>query len=155
MTTEPRTEAQMRIAAMLVALEQALGERFPGRVSATGTLWQRRIAVWINDLEEMVIDFTAETGIRVRINRVEKHGDGGDSKAPEADLAMVTDAGMDDIDGFIRDMVTGSADALQIDPRELVYIIADIASNTARLQQAAAALEPPQPGATPELPPTM
>lgn len=155
MTTEPRTEAQMRIAAMLVALEQALGERFPGRVSSTGTLWQRRIAVWINDLEEMVIDFTAETGIRVRINRADKHGDSGDSKAPEADLTMVTDAGMDDIDGFIRDMVTGSADALQIDPRELVYIIADIATNTARLQQAAAALEPPAQPPGPELPPTM
>lgn len=140
---DDKTESQMRAAGILLALEMALADLYPGQVSGTGTLWNRKITVWLNDLEDMVIDFSSTEGIRARIIRSEKSsGSGsGDSKRPEGDLHLALNADMETIYDFIRDLIVDTAYVVNINPNQLVRKIADVAADTSRMKQAFANLD--------------
>lgn len=143
---EDKTESQLHAAGMLLVLECALNDLYPGRVTGTGTLWNRKITVWLNDLEDMIIDFSSEEGIRARISRSDKSagssdGDGRSPDMPVGDFQLVLNADLEAIQNFIQDVVIETAYSVNADPKNLVYKIADIASNTLRLKQALANLE--------------
>lgn len=154
---EDRTEAQKRAASMLLVVELALNDLYPGRVSGTGYLWDRKIRVWMNDLVEIIIDFAAEEGIRVRILRAEKQAGetdgegnatgGGWMKVPTGDFILALDANLDAVHEFLRDIIVDSADAISLDPKKFVYKIIEVAHNTTRLRQAMSAMEGLQPPA--------
>lgn len=138
---EDKTESQMRAASILLALEMALADLYPGQVSGVGTLWNRKITVWLNDLEDMVIDFSSTEGIRARIIRSEKTSGSGDSRALEGDLQMPLNADMDKIHAFINDLIVDTAYVVNINPKQLVHKIADVAADTSRMKQAFANLD--------------
>jgi hypothetical protein len=142
---DDKTESQLRAAGMLLVLECALNDLYPGRVSGTGSLWNRKITVWLNDLEDMVIDFSSEEGIRARISRSDKSSTGdGDSRKPNTpvnEFNLVLDANLEAIQNFIQDIVIETAASVSVDPKNLVRKIADIAANTQRLKQALANIE--------------
>ncbi len=142
--TQQRTEAQLRAAAMLLAIEEALNDQYEGRVFSSGTLWDRKIAVWLNDLEEMVIDFSAEEGIRVRIINLDKGSGDGDSGIPDREYGLPPDASLEETQNFIRDLVVDTAASVYMDPHSLVYRIVEVVTNTERMQQAASNLEAPE-----------
>lgn len=137
--TQEKTESQMYAAGMLLVLECALNDLYPGRVSGSGTLWSRRITVWLNDIEEMVIDFSSEEGISARISRSDKSS--GDSGIPKGGLGMALDADLETIHHFNEALVIEAAYCVNIDPDSLVRNIADVAANTPRVRQAMANLE--------------
>ncbi|MGZ9097665.1 MAG: hypothetical protein ACXW30_05150 [Micavibrio sp.] len=143
---EDKTESQLRAAGMLLVLECALNDLYPGRVTGTGNLWNRKITVWLNDLEDMVIDFSSEEGIRARISRSDKSSGSsdGDSRAPNTPVGefhLVLDANLEAIQNFIQDLVIETASSVSVDPKNLVRKIADIAANTQRLKQALSNIE--------------
>lgn len=140
----------MRAAGMLLVLECALNDLCPGRVSGTGSLWNRRIVVWLNDLEDMVIDFSSEDGICARISRSDKDaGDSGDSGIPDGDFRLALDADLETIHRFIESVVLETAYCVNIDPKNLVQNIADVAANKPRIRKAMASLEDATPTSTP------
>lgn len=144
-----RTEPQLHSAAMLITLECALNDLFPGRVSSGGSLWNRKLAVWLNDIEDMVIDFYAEDNVIARVSRVEKSsedGEGGEGDSggynPQAgNFAMPQNADMDMVYDFIENVVVEAANCTNTAPGVLVQKIADVAVNTPRLQRAKAYVE--------------
>jgi len=150
---EDKTESQLHAAGMLLVLECALNDLYPGRVSGSGSLWNRKIVVWLNDLEDMVIDFSSEDGVRARIVRSDKSSGGGDgdSRRPETpvgDFKLLLEADLESIQNFIEDVVIETASSVSADPKTLVHKIAEIAGNTSRLKQAMANIEsvpPPLP----------
>lgn len=143
-----KTEAQERAASMLLTIELALRELYPGQVSSTGNLWERRITLVINDLEDMVIDFSSTEGIRVYIVRaVVESGDSRTDK-PEAEFRMPIQASVNGTQNFLKDFVVISAESLSLDVDKFVHKIAEIANNGDRLRQAAANME----GVTPPAP---
>lgn len=134
---EDKTESQMRAASVLLALEMALADLYPGQVSGVGTLWNRRITVWLNDLEDMVIDFSAAEGIRARIIRSGKGSSGsGDSRIPEGDLQMPLNADLERIHAFISDLIVDTAYVVNMNPNHLVHKIVDVVADTSRMKQA-------------------
>lgn len=139
----PKTEAQMRTAAMLLVMECALNDLYPGRVSMGGTLWTRRIKVWLNDLEDLIIDFTTDDGIGAWITRADKSGEGGegDSGGDSGGFGMSQDAGLEEIEAFIEKVVAATASSAHVDADKLVYRISEVAKNSPRLQQAMRYLE--------------
>jgi hypothetical protein len=140
--TQGKTESQMHAAGMLLVLECALNDLYPGRVSGTGSLWNRRITVWLNDIEDMIIDFSSEEGIRTSISRTDKGS--GDSGIPEGDFGLALDADLEAIHNFNEAVVIEAAYCVNLDPKSLVQNIADIAANASRVRQAMANLEAPQ-----------
>ena len=134
---------------MLLAVECALNDQYPGRVSSSGTLWDRKIAVWLNDLEEMIIDFSTDEGIRVRIINLDRGASDGDSGIPDREFTLDLDADLEATQGFIRDVVVDTASSVYMDPRNLVYRIVEVVTNTTRMQQAATDLEVPEEEAVP------
>ncbi len=150
---ENRTDAQLYAAAILLTLECALSDLCPGRVSSAGTLWNRKITVWINDLQDMVIDFTAEDGIRVQVIETDKSGDssgeasgGGDTRGMKQVFAIPDNADPDTLFEFARDVVIEAAEGICVDPAVLVRKISEVAHNAPRLQQAAiSSTEAPKP----------
>jgi hypothetical protein len=141
---DQKTEAQLRAAAMLLAIEEALNDQYEGRVFSSGSLWDRKIAVWLNDLEEMVIDFSTEDGIRVRIINLDKRTDTDDSGIPDREFMLEPGANLEEIQDFIKDVVTDTASAVYMDPKSLVYRIVEVVTNARRMQQAATNLEAPE-----------
>lgn len=139
--SETRSDAQMRTASMLLALECALGDLYPGRVSGEGTLWDRKIHVWINDLKKVTITFQAEDSIIARISE-NSEGSGessgsGSSGIPEGFFKVEKDAPLGAVQDFIEDVVLSAADTVAMNPKNLVYKIAEVAANPQRLVQAA------------------
>lgn len=139
MNHQGKTESQMHAAGMLLVLECALNDLYPGRVSGSGSLWNRRITVWLNDIEDMIIDFSSEEGISARISRSDKGS--GDSGIPEGDFGLALDADIETIQNFIESVVIEAAYCVNIDPASLVRNIADVAANAPRVKQAMANLE--------------
>jgi hypothetical protein len=144
---DDRTEAQHYAAAILVSLECALHDLYPGRVSSGGTLWMRQIRFWLNDLQEMLVDYSSDIGIRVRImsydvddpdDEEEGSGDGGDSVVPGVLFSLPLNADEYKILEFSRNIVLEVSDSIPVDPRTLVQKIFEVSQNAQRLQQAVA-----------------
>jgi hypothetical protein len=145
---DDRTEAQHYAAAILVTLECALHDLYPGRVSSGGTLWMRQIRFWLNDLQEMLVDYSSDIGIRVRIMSYDvdepdededSSGDGGgDSVVPGVLFSLPLNADEFTILEFSKNIIIEVAESVTIDPRMLVQKIFEVSQNAQRLQQAVA-----------------
>jgi len=143
-----KTETQMRAASMLLTIELALSDLYPGQVSSVGTLWERKIVLRLNDLEDLVIDFSSTEGIRVYIVRSTVGSGDSRTEQPEAEFRMPITASIHGTQNFMKDFVVITAEAMVLDVNKFVHKISEIANNTNRLRQAAANME----GATPPIP---
>jgi hypothetical protein len=136
-----KSEAQLRATSMMLTLALALMDEFPGRVTISGTLWENKVFVRINDLEHLVFDFTGGDGIRTYMIRSTDTSDGGQDVTPIADFKVNPAASLEGVQAYIKDLVVITADALVLDPNELVHKISAVAHNPSRLQQAAGNLD--------------
>ncbi|MDB5491470.1 MAG: hypothetical protein JWO78_1319 [Micavibrio sp.] len=128
-----KTEAQLRATSMMLTLALALMDEFPGRVTISGTLWENKVYVRINDLEHLVFDFTGGEGIRTYMIRSTDTSDGGQDVTPIADFKVNPAASLEGVQAYIKDLVVITADALVISPVDLVHKIAAVASDPTRL----------------------
>lgn len=151
MDIQTYTEAQMYTASMLLTMETALSELYPGRVSSTGSLWKGQSELFINDMQSMVVDFEARSdgedessgngsggggggrGIRVSVIRNDRTGDPRFSN-PERKFEIPVNADQSTVDDFIEDFVVDTAKSISLDPKMLIRKIYDLSLNGPKLR---------------------
>ena len=149
MESQTYTEAQMYTAAMLLTMETALSELYPGRVSSKGSLWKGQSELFINDMQSMIVDFEAREddeddedgsggsgdsrGIRVSVIRNDKTGDPRFAN-PERSFEIPINADQSIVDDFIEDFVVDTAKSISLDPKMLVRKIHDLSMNAPKLR---------------------